>query len=873
MGKTVGAILLIAAVVAINFIPGVGQAVTAGLVSAGLTAGTAAAVTATLTAVVTAAALGAASQLLTSAPKLNAPETARTALKTSTPPRVSAYGRGRLWGAYVLFANTDYSLNSDTYAPYAIDVFAIHEGPIDAIELRYLGDDAVTLTAFGGVNFLPNNQYGGIGTDYLVKWYETLGATPGTANFADIIAKLPGKWTVDHRGDGVVCLGIVWRPVSGDEFSERFPQGAAPASIVARWQKVFDPRDGTQAVNNPASWKWSENAVLHLLHYRLVREKARTAPGAVLPSGAALTDAWNLFFQPTVNQWKAAATVCDENIPLKAGGTEKRYRSCFAHQHTDPHKDVMDALTACFDGWTSPRADGALVVYAGKYYAPTVDIGPDEIVSYSWQYGVVDEEAVNEFKITYVSSQHDYQPVDAEPWQDTDDMAERGAIRTQGIDYQVPSHGQARRLTKRLMARVMAANRGLITTNVAGRIVRGQRYINLKIEEAGAIFFDGVAEITGLTRNMATGGVTFSWVEANANIDAWNAVTEEGEPAPVGNRIVLVQPPAPVVQSAVLIYDSPAAGTTGARVMISLNGPSGTDLTWFARWRVVGDPIWNEQRYSDVDSSAGVDLITGFVPTGENIEVEVAYTTGTGALSPWSSPPTVVGTDTETVAPPAAAAPTLLQWAASLDMKVAAIPRASSYRWRFYTSNNITLLGEIITAGPNVSLINTQAATWGIKRAYKVRVAGINSAGIGGEGVSVVLNKAAPAAVTGFSVANDAYTAAAVFTPSSNPAVAGYLFAFSRTSGFDPLTAGFTKTGNTSPIYYYGLSADTYFGKVAAYDLWSSNPSLLNFTAQDTFDITTGGGGQSGGAPGGGGGGGTGGGGGGWWNPEQPDIP
>ena len=44
MGKTVTAILIVAAVIAVNFIPGVGQAITAGLVSAGLaTAGTAAA--------------------------------------------------------------------------------------------------------------------------------------------------------------------------------------------------------------------------------------------------------------------------------------------------------------------------------------------------------------------------------------------------------------------------------------------------------------------------------------------------------------------------------------------------------------------------------------------------------------------------------------------------------------------------------------------------------------------------------------------------------------------------------------------------------------------------------------------------------------
>lgn len=853
MGKTVGAILAIAAVVAINFIPGVGQAITAGVVSAGLAgAGTAAAasITTAITTLVTSAALTVASALLAGTPQMSPPETSRTPLKTSTPPRVSAYGRSRLWGAYALYANTDYSVNSDTFAPYAIDVLAVHDGPIDGIELRYLGDEQVTKGGTGYVNYGDNGQYGG----QAVRWLETLGATPGTANFSQIISLIPGEWTANHRGDGVVCLGLIWKPVSGDEFGERFPQGAAAASIVARWQKVYDPRDPGQDVSDPATWEWSENAVLHLLHYRLVREKARRTSGAVFPTAEALQDAWDLFFQPTRSYWEEAADVCDEAVPLAAGGTEPRYRSLFSHKHTDPHKDVIEALCKCFDGFVTPRADGALVVYAGKFYEPTVSIGPDEIVSYSWQYGVADEDSVNELKLTYVSADHDYNVVDADAWRDVDDILERGVLRTQGLDFPVPSHGQVRRLAKRYVARIMSPNRGTITTNVAGRSVRGQRYINLRIEEAGAVFFDGVAEILGLVRNIATGGVTFNWVEVTENIDAWNAATEEGSPAPQPDEVTLLTPPAPTVDSAVIIYDASSDAGTGARVLISLSGPSGEDLIWFARWRVVGDPVWNEQRYTDVDSSAGVELVTDFVPIDENVEVEVAYASGTGSLSAWSFPATEVDTDTEVTAPDAGTVPVLVEWNDRLVLSCPAIPRASSYRWRFYLADGTTLKRTITTTVPTVEYTKSQAHADGISRSYKVDVAGVNAAGTGtASALTATLTNAAPAAVTGVSAADGTSTSTITFTPLAGVAdLAGYKISYSTVSGFDPKTQGSSFTALTSPAYTPQLPAGTWYAKVAAYDLWSSQADQLNYSAQDAFTITTG----TGGSPGGGGGGG-----------------
>lgn len=860
MGKTVTSLLIVAAAIAVNVIPGVGQAISAGLLSAGLGAAAAAGITAAITTAITGLAVGAIGALLTGTPKFSVPETQRTALKTSTPPRVSAYGQSRLYGAYMLFDNSLFSEdgNSAVFAPYGVDVFAVHDGPIDAITQRYLGDKKITKTG-RVVNPLPNGQYYDERSPNVptVNWYETLGETPGLAgSFSLLNTAVPHLWGPNHRADGVVVLAIIWRAVRNDKFSEVFPDGTPPASIAARWQRVYDPRDSSQSPVNPDTWKWKDNAALALLHYRLVREKARREPGRVLPSAAALSDAWATFFAPTVDMWKAAADVCDEPVPLRGGGTEPRYRTSLMHKHTDMHKDVIEGLTACFDGWTAPRADGALTVFAGKYKAPTVSINADHIVSYSWQHGVVDEEAINELKLTYISAEHDYTTVEADAWTDLDDISERGAIRSQGVDFMVPSHGQARRLAKRFISRVMASSRGVVTTNVAGRVIRGHRYINLKIEEAGAVFFEGVAEITSLTRNVSTGGLTFSWVAVSPSIDAWNAATEEGSPAVLKNRTALLAGPTPQVTSASLVFDAATQEGTGVRLLITASGPSQSDVTWYARWRKEGDPIWNEQQFNDLDPGAEVSLLTGFVPVNVDLEVAVAYESSL-ALSPWSAS-FDVGTEVAGTPPDETRVPTFIDWTSRIAFSSEAIPRASSYRWQLLDAAGVEVLATVTTRDPTLAYTSEQATIDGTpRRAYRVRVAGANSAGVGPYGASVPIAKPAPPAPTAVAFADGAYSTTITFTGSEG--ARGYLVAFATEQNFDPLTKGQSFSIGNSPGYSQNLAAATYYGKVAAYDEWSLRPDLVNFSAEDAFTIATG----TGTPPGGGGGGGWQGGGGG----------
>jgi len=631
MGKTLGAVLAVAAAVAVNVIPGAQGWASGVILSAtgtGFAAvGTVFAAVGIASAAITAYGLSRLAGLLGMGPNAPKPQTTESAIKASLPPRVSAYGKSRLYGAYVLYETASNGT--------AVDVFAIHDGPATAIDAIYLGDEQVTLTG-STVNEGVDGRY----ADGAVNIYYTLGQAVETA-FAAVISLLPGIWTSGHRGDGVVALAATFKSVKSKNYQDVYPSGLPPAaSLVGRWQKVFDWRDGPQGVNNPDTWRWSENAVLHLAHYILVREKARKLPGEIFPSADALLDAWSLYFQPAIAYWTAAADDADTAMSLKSGGTEPRYRSCFAHKHIDDHKSVKTALLACFDGWLAPRSDGALIVYSGRYYSPTVTIGPDEIVSYTWEAGVDDEAAVNEIAVSYVSAAHDYNSVEADAWRDDDDISARGQIRADTFAPQVPSHAQVRRLAKRIMAKTMAPYRGTVTTNAAGRIARGQRYIHLNISEAGAELIDGPVEITQLTRNLATGGVTFSWISADPNVDSWNPATEEGLPAALGERVAPEPLAAPLIIDAEADFSDIGDGVSGVRIIVTGTGPDRSDLTWYARWRV-GSGAWSEVEYPDEDPTGGVTLTTEYVAYGADVDVEIAYSIGDGRVSPWSATETV----------------------------------------------------------------------------------------------------------------------------------------------------------------------------------------------------------------------------------------
>lgn len=199
-----------------------------------------------------------------------------------------------------------------------------------------------------------------------------------------------------------------------------------------------------------------------------------------------------------------------------------------------------------------------------------------------------------------------------------------------------------------------------------------------------------------------------------------------------------------------------------------------------------------------------------------------------------------------------------LTWrGSSLDLVCDPVAGAASYQFDIYKSDGTTLVRTLTSLTPSASYSALQAAIDTAYRTYKVKVKAISSTGASSSYSSLVtVTNNAPAAVSSPSISGGSITAVASCTDSSDPDLAGYVLFFSTTSGFNPLSSGSVIRSGVSSFSLYGLSAGTYYGKLAAYDGWSSNPADLNLSSEISFTITTGGGTYTSGGGGGGAGGG-----------------
>lgn len=534
-------------------------------------------------------------------------------LKQPTPPRLFGMGRRRWYGAQMLFDTNGSGMTGDVWA--FLDCPA---GPITEVEKVYLNDDAVTLVG-EVVQGMADGRYSGP----RVRCGWNLGLTTETA-FARIVSQFGSVWSSNHRGDGIFSGWLTKDPVLAKDFLKVYPQGDnVVMSLVAKSYRCFDPRNPAHDPLDSTTWAWTENAALHLLWYYMVYRGYDYASR----------------LEPVIDYWITAANICDEAVPLFGGGTEPRYRGCVAWDSTKLPGDIVSELLACFDGWTGEDAHGRQIVYAGKLYEPTFRVGPEHIISTSRQFGVENEDRLNQLVVHYVSEDHDWNVVECSPWRDEAHIITSGRENSDGFAPQTPSFSQNRRLAKRRMLRQNADKRGRVTAGIGARDVLAQRYILLEDVEAGTTFYSGWAEVIDGERDFESGGATFSWIAVSPAMDEWNPAAEEGQPAPDGSRVPLAPLTTPTITDAAAELDETG---TQARIVVDVSGPDRDDLTWFAHWRIAGEAMWgSDLEFPDTDPGAGVTLVTDVVPTGVTVEIQVAYAIGDGRQSDWSPIETV----------------------------------------------------------------------------------------------------------------------------------------------------------------------------------------------------------------------------------------
>lgn len=222
-------------------------------------------------------------------------------LTTRNPiaPRRIIYGRARVGGAIVFLQSTPTGNLPLTSGQRRNDfltlVVALAGHEIDAVEEVWFNDDRLTRDINGAVT--APARYTNNGANNLVLVVPRLGTADQTAP-AGLVSGSEGRWTAEDRLRGIAYL---YCRLGFNQ--EAFASGIPNITAIVRGKRVFDPRSGTTG--------YSANPALCIRDYLLT---AREDGGVGMTADE--------IDEPS---FIAAANICDEAVPLAAGGTEPRY--------------------------------------------------------------------------------------------------------------------------------------------------------------------------------------------------------------------------------------------------------------------------------------------------------------------------------------------------------------------------------------------------------------------------------------------------------------------------------------------------------------------------------------------------------------------
>ncbi|BAB54404.1 hypothetical protein [Mesorhizobium japonicum] len=573
-------------------------------------------------AIVTTAIVAGVQYLLT--PKPPKPEDGRAPLTQPIPYRFWGVGEARLAGAMMLWEALDNRMFS---------VQAIVGHRINAYTGFYLNDDKVDVIG-GHVQSPGGGRYVDDDRD-LVFVYPALGLVPETP-IADFVTILSGQgiWTNNHRGDGQASIGMLCVGPGADNFLKSFPYGKPALSVVAEMALVWDFRNPSQSPEDPSTWAFSRNPILHLAWHECFN-----------PFGTKRD--FRKALLPVLDMWQEEADICDEDVPRASGGTEKRYEcGGFDTTEHDP-KSGTNAILATCDGWMCERGDGALLVVAGKFREKYVATLTDaDIVGHTVQHDVLPEEEVNQFipKFTYPAT--DYTTTDTDYFEDTAAQVAAGRVLPQDGNYiWCQQWRQARRLGKREFARARAKKRGTLDVRFTGINAIYAPWVRLNTPRRMPSLNGKLINNRRSVLSVSRGGFQMTFVMMPDDIDSWDPAVDEGSAPPVPPKPVSDGIPIPIIDTAVAV-----SGGGSVYIRVALIDPNRIDVTPVVHYRIsdVGGGVpgaWVEQKFPGATPAAGLIVLnTNPVPANNSIDVQAAYIGADNSYGTWTSTVTLVST-------------------------------------------------------------------------------------------------------------------------------------------------------------------------------------------------------------------------------------
>ncbi|HEY4546095.1 MAG TPA: phage tail protein [Pedomonas sp.] len=456
------------------------------------------------------------------------------------------YGRARVGGLISFYHAVQ---GAEDYRYFVI---AIAGHPIRAVTKVYLNDEQVTLDASGKV---ISGRYAN------AAWiWPELGGENAVAS-AIFVSECGGRWTSAHRGQGIAKLYCKFH-LTEDVVAEGFPNITVEVEGKA---DVYDPRTGMRGYTN--------NAILCIYDWlRLPR-----ADG-----GFGIDDDevdWDFV--------ASQANICDEPVPLRSGGLERRYTLDGVITTGAAPDEIRDSLlTSCAGEFTD--SGGVFKVHAGAYREASARLEEGDLAA-SIRVAPLSpgDQIANEVRGTFNDPAQKYQPTEypSRALVTTDDQ------RTLDLDLPfTKSHTMAQRIAKIMLMRASAERTVTWPMNLKGLAVEALDTVTLATHRYGLANYAWKVESWNLSEDFS---VVLQLREESPDFYEWDPIVDEQDlPRATGT----IQQPAGALTGA-------GGPPTGMVATASNPTQIQLDFTLPATPMVVGFEIWRSTTNSFATAS------------------------------------------------------------------------------------------------------------------------------------------------------------------------------------------------------------------------------------------------------------------------------
>ena len=498
MGKTLKTIAIVAAAVAVViFAPEIAAAI-------GIKAITAA----------TVAAVGASIALSTASMALFGPKIPKTQISRLNVSLDPSTPRKAVFGTTAMPLDLRYHESSGTDQEYVDYIIAVAAHKVASItEIWFEEKQAWTLA--GGVT----GTYSGYLTVYV--------RTEGTAgNYISINGG--GKWGSTRRLTGCAYLHLRIKRTGLTKKAESPLVGGLPSrvTVIGDGAPLYDPRkdstvlggSGSHRATDQSTWGAytnaddTDNPALQLLWWLLGWEiNNKLSIGCGVP-----------YTRIDMESFITAANICDENVTLATGGTQKRYRTSGTASDADDRMEIINNLLASMNG-TLRDNGGKLTITAMKNdladYVLTFNEG-DMLGEFDWQQtrGLTESHNIARGRYVDPSANSLYQMVD---YPEVGFAAPDGIERVMSLDLPYVEDGRrAQRIAKQVLQRNQY--RGMFSTTFNAKA------LGCQVGDVVRVSLEALGWSNKLFRVVSQeirfdGQVPMALVEENAAIYAWDA--------------------------------------------------------------------------------------------------------------------------------------------------------------------------------------------------------------------------------------------------------------------------------------------------------------------------------------------------------------